>query len=139
MEITDLQYHEVTAEVIGCAMKIHRYFGPGFPEVISKRRFIIELQKANITYTSEIEREIFYEERLIGKRRLDLLVANNILVELKAVTEVNNSCYAQIINYLRVFNIEVGLLLNFGSASLQFKRFVNTNNRQNLFNNLRNP
>ena len=133
MEITDLKYHELTGEVIGCAMKIHRYFGPGFPEVIYKRTLIIELEKANLTYTSEIEREIFYEERLIGKRRLDLLVANNILVELKAVTEVNNSCYAQIINYLRVFNIEVGLLLNFGSGSLQFKRFVNTKQTSKSF------
>jgi len=71
-----------------------------------------------------MEREIFYEDRVIGKRKLDLLVENDIL-ELKAVTE-KNSCSAQIINYLRVFNIEVGLLLNFGSRSLQFKRFVNT-------------
>ena len=87
---------------------------------------MIELQKTSLTYNSEIEREIFYEERIIGKRRLDLLVENDILVELKAVTEINNGSYAQIINYLRVFNIEVGLLLNFGSRSLQFKRFVNT-------------
>ena len=66
-----------------------------------------------------MEREIFYEDRVIGKRKLDLLVENDILVELKAVTE-KNSCSAQIINYLRVFNIEVGLLLNFVSGSLQF-------------------
>src|SRR5262245_8485356 len=126
MDIADLKYHVVTGQIIGRAMKIHRYFGPGFPEIIYKRALIIELEKANLIYSSEIEREIFYEERLIGKRRLDLLVGNNILVELKAVTEINNSCYAQIINYLRVFNIEVGLLLNFGSESLQFKRFINT-------------
>ena len=106
-------------------MKVHGYFG-GFPEIIYKRTLMIELQKTSLTYNSEIEREIFYEERIIGKRRLDLLVENDILVELKAVTEINNGSYAQIINYLRVFNIEVGLLLNFGSRSLQFKRFVNT-------------
>ena len=126
MGVAKLKYHKVTGQIIGCAMKVHGYFGPGFPETVYKRSLIIELQKNSLTYSSGIEREIFYEERLIGKRRLDLLIENNILVELKAVTEVNNSCCAQIINYLRVFNIEVGLLLNFGSASLQFKRFVNT-------------
>jgi GxxExxY protein len=126
MGVAKLKYHKVTGQIIGCAMKVHSYFGPGFPETVYKRSLMIELQKNSLTYSSGIEREIFYEERLIGKRRLDLLIENNILVELKAVTEVNNSCYAQIINYLRVFNIEVGLLLNFGSASLQFKRFVNT-------------
>jgi len=76
------------------------------------------LNSTSLTYNSEIEREIFYEDRVIGKRKLDLLVENDIL-ELKAVTE-KNSCSAQIINYLRVFNIEVGLLLNFVSGSLQF-------------------
>lgn len=83
------------------------------------------MNSTSLTYNSEIEREIFYEDRVIGKRKLDLLVENDILVELKAVTE-KNSCSAQIINYLRVFNIEVGLLLNFVSGSLQFKRFVYT-------------
>ena len=77
------------------------------------------MNSTSLTYNSEIEREIFYEDRVIGKRKLDLLVENDILVELKAVTE-KNSCSAQIINYLRVFNIEVGLLLNFVSGSLQF-------------------
>src|SRR6185369_14551756 len=88
------------------------YFG-GFPEIIYKRRLMIELQKTSLTYKSEIEREIFYEERIIGKRRLDLLVENDILVELKAVAGKNKSSYAQIIKYLRVFNIEVGLFVEF--------------------------
>jgi GxxExxY protein len=83
MEISGLKYHEVTGQIIGCAMKIHRYFGPGFPEIIYKRALVIELEKANLAYGSEIERDIFYEERLIGKRRLDLLVNNDILIELK--------------------------------------------------------
>jgi len=126
MPVADLKYHEITGQIIGCAMKVHRYFGPGFPEIIYKRTLAIELEKTRLTYSSETEREIFYEDRFIGKRRLDLLVENNILVELKAVAEINKGCYAQIINYLRVFSIEIGLLLNFGSGSLQFKRFINT-------------
>ena len=126
MPVTDLKYHEITGQIIGCAMKVHRYFGPGFPEIIYKRTLIIELEKNHLKYSSEIEREIFYEDQFISKRRLDFLVENNILIELKAVGEIDNSCYAQIINYLRVFNIEIGLLLNFGAGSLQFKRFINT-------------
>ena len=126
MPVADLKYHEITGQIIGCAMKVHRYFGPGFPEIIYQRTLVIELEQNHLAYSSETEREFFYEDRFIGKRRLDLLVENNILVELKAVAEINNSCYAQVINYLRVFSIEVGLLLNFGSGSLQFKRFINT-------------
>ena len=128
MPVADLKYHEITGQIIGCAMKAHCYFGPGFPEIIYPITLVIELEQNHLAYSSETEREIFYEDRFIGKRRLDLLVENNILVELKAVAEINNSCYARVINYLRVFSIEVGLLLNFGSGSLQCKRFINTNN-----------
>lgn len=114
-------------------MKVHRYFGPGFPEIVYKRALIIELQKIPLAYSSEVDREIYYEDHFISKRRLDLLVENIILVELKAVVDVDNSCYAQIINYLRVFKMEIGLLLNFGSSSLQFKRFINTRQSMKSF------
>lgn len=79
---------------------------------------MIELRKISLTCLSEVETEIVYEDEVIGKRRLDVLVEDNILFELKAVVELDNGCYAKIINYLMVFNIEVGLLLNFGSNSL---------------------
>jgi|SRR5215831_3590212 len=126
MAVADLKYHDTTGQIIGCAMKVHRYFGPGFPEVVYKRALTIELDKIPLSYSLETERDIFYEDQMIGKRRLDLLVEQNILVELKALIEIDRSCFAQIINYLRVFNIQVGLLLNFGSASLQFKTSINT-------------
>ena len=126
MAITDLKYHDITEQVIGGAMKVHSYFGPGFPEIIYKRALIIEIEKIPLKYASEIEREIIYDQKMIGKRRLDLIIADKILIELKAVVELDNSCFAQIINYLRVFDIEVGLLINFGASSLKFKRFINT-------------
>jgi len=107
--IGDLKYHDITEKIIGCAMKLHRYFGPGFPEVIYKRALLIELKKISLKCSSEVETEIFYEDQLIGKRRLDVLVDGNILLELKAVAELDNSCFATIINYLRVFDMEVGL------------------------------
>lgn len=107
-------------------MKVHRHFGPGFPEIVYQRALIIELEKAGLACRQEVETDIIYEGKLIYKRRLDLIVEGIVLLELKARKEVDNADYNQIINYLRVFKMEVGLLLNFGASSLVFKRFVNT-------------
>jgi GxxExxY protein len=124
MQTDELKYGELTGKVIGSAMRVHSFFGPGFPEVVYKRAMVMELHEAGLCFRTEAEREIFYRGALIGKRKLDLLVEDKLLVELKATSEVPKSGYNQIINYLKVFNIEVGLLLNFGAGSLQFKRFV---------------
>jgi len=107
-------------------MRVHRYFGPGFPEIVYKRALMIEFQKLGLAFKQEVEKDIIYENALIYKRRLDLIVENIVLLELKAQKEVDNGDYNQIINYLRVFKMEVSLLLNFGASSLQFKRFVHT-------------
>jgi len=134
MTVTDLQYHEITEKIIGCAMKVHRHFGPGFPEIVYKRTLMIELEKIGLEYASELKRDIYYQGRFIYKRRVDLIVNKKILTELKAVAAIDNCCYEQIINYLRVFELEVGLALNFGARSLQFKRFINTKNPRNPLN-----
>ena len=132
MAIQDLKYHELTEKIIGCAIKVHRHFGLGFPEIVYKRALIIELEKIGLKFKQEIEKEIIYDDRLIYKRRLDLIVEEVILVELKAIKEVDNGDYNQILNYLRVFKLEVGLLINFGAPSLQFKRLINSlNNPRN--------
>ena len=93
-------------------MKVHLYFGSGFPEVVYKRALIIELRKIGISCLEEVERDIMYNDKVIHKRRLDLLVEDVVLVKLKALKEVDNSEMNQVLNYLRVFKIEVGLLLN---------------------------
>ena len=126
MAIQDLKYHDLTEKIIGCAMKVHRYFGLGFPEIVYKRALIIELEKIGLRLKQEIEKDIIYEQKPIYKRRLDLIVEDVILVELKAIKEVDDGNYNQILNYLRVFKLEVGLLINFGGASLQFKRLINS-------------
>jgi len=132
MAIRDLKYHELTEKIIGCAMKVHRHFGLGFPEIVYKRALIIELEKIGLKLKQEIEKDIIYDDRLIYKRRLDLIVDDVVLVELKAIKEVDNGDYNQILNYLRVFKLEVGLLINFGAPSLQFKRLINSlNNPRN--------
>ncbi len=122
----DYKHSELTGKIIGCAMKVHRVIGPGFPEIIYMRCLMIELKKAGLTYESEVEKDIYYEGIKVGSRRLDLIVENKVIVELKAVTEVEPRFYIQIINYLKIFKIEIGLLINFGNTSLQYKRFANS-------------
>lgn len=119
-------YSDLTEKIIGCAMRVHSFFGMGFPETVNKRALMIELDKLGINYKSEEERNIYYEGRQISKRRLDLIVEGKVLVELKAIKDVDKSYWNQILNYLKVFDLAVGLHLNFGAESLQFKRFIYT-------------
>ncbi len=107
-------------------MRVHSYFGLGFPEIVYKRSLIIELEKQGLCFKSEVEKDIYYQNKFIGKRRLDLIIEDKVLIELKAINEIDKRCQNQIINYLNIFSYEVGLLLNFGTDSLQFKRFINT-------------
>ena len=122
-------YADITEKIIGCAMKVHNKLGNGFQEVIYQRALAIEFRKNNIGFQREFEMDIYYDEEAIGKRRVDFLVEDKIMVELKALTELDNSQPAQTINYLEAFNVEIGLLLNFGAKSLQFRRFINSKYR----------
>ena len=120
------KHSKLTGKIIGCAMKVHRVIGPGFPEIIYKRCLCIELKKAGLNFETEVERDVICEGVKVGSRRLDLIVEELVIVELKAVTEVEPLFYNQIINYLKIFKIEIGLLLNFGNISLQYRRFANS-------------
>ena len=122
----EYKHSELTGKIIGCAMKVHRVIGPGFPEIIYMRCLIIELKNSGLSCEAEVERDIYYEGIKVGSRRLDLLVDNKVIIELKAVTEVEPLFYNQIINYLKIFKIEIGLLINFGNISLQYRRFANS-------------
>ncbi|SHE89249.1 GxxExxY protein [Cnuella takakiae] len=105
-------------------MKVHNHFGCGFPEAIYRKSLLIELAQTGLNFKSEVEKDIYYQAQWIGKRRLDVLVEQKVLVELKAVGEIDKTACNQVLNYLNIFKIEVGLLLDFGADSLQFKRFV---------------
>ncbi|MBA2761403.1 MAG: GxxExxY protein [Segetibacter sp.] len=131
MSREDLKYSELTEIIINAAMKVHRSLGPGFPEIIYQRALEVELKRRDINYKAEQELPVFYEGVLVGKRRLDLLVESIILVELKAVSEFEKKNFNQVLNYLEAFNVEVGLLLNFGVESLQMKRFINNKFKEN--------
>ena len=115
----------LTSDIIGCAMKVHNKLGKGFPENIYQRALAIELEKINLSFAREQEWNVFYDEILIGKRRVDFVVEYKVLVELKAIGDFVPANYSQIMNYLEAFHFEIGLLINFGNSSLEFKRFTN--------------
>ena len=118
----NLQYKDITSGIIGAAMQVHRALGCGFQEVIYQRALAIELKRKGLTFEREIKIPIFYEGLSIGSRRVDFLVEKCICVELKAMTQLEEVQLAQAKNYLEAFKLDVGLLINFGAASLEFKR-----------------
>lgn len=113
---------ELTYKIIGCAMKVHNTLGNGFQEVIYQRCLAIELEKNNIEFLREQELPIFYEDIHVGTRRADFIVAGEVMVELKAIIKLEDVHLAQALNYLTAYQIEKGLLVNFGSTSLEVKR-----------------
>lgn len=109
-------------------MRVHSTLGPGFPEIIYHRCLEIEFQEQNIQYESEKEVPVYYHENLVGKRRSDFLVEENIMVEIKAIKKLEEAEFAQSLNYLEAYLLDVGLLINFGSKSLEYKRLVRNTN-----------
>jgi GxxExxY protein len=122
----ELKYKDITEKIIGASFEVHKFLGNGFQEVIYQRAMAWELAQAGLSYAREIEQEIFYKELLepIGTRRADFVVEGKVLVELKAIIELEDVHLAQVLNYLKAYKLEVGLLINFGSKSLTFKRLV---------------
>ena len=116
---------------MGCAMKVHSFLGSGFQEVIYQRAMVIEMEKQGLGFAGEMEMPIFYEGVDIGTRRVDFFVENNIMVELKAISVLNEAHLAQAVNYLEAYKLPIGLLINFGSKSLDFKRVYNTKHADN--------
>lgn len=117
-------HSDITAEILNVAFEVHKIIGPGFVELVYLRSMLVECGLRNIETDSEIELPIYYKNVRVGSRRADLLVKKKVIVELKAVVELNDNHLAQAINYLEAFNLEVGLLLNFESKSLQYKRVI---------------
>ena len=124
------KYSELTSKIIGCAMEVHKRLGNGFQEVIYQRALEIEMRLAGLSFNREHEMPIFYRDEEIGSRRVDFLVEGVISVELKAITKLEDVHFAQGINYLEAFNLEIGLLINFGETSLNFKRLTNKKYKQ---------
>ena len=141
--MTELKYKDITEKIIGASFEVHKFLGNSFThclniffngirecfvfqEVIYQRALAWEMKNINLLFDREIEQDIYYKEKLesIGTRRADFVVAGKVLVELKAIIQLEDVHLAQILNYLKTYRLEVGLLINFGSKSLTFKRVV---------------
>ena len=119
------KHSDETGKIIGLAMEVHKFLGNGFQEVIYQRALEIEFSINNIPFKREFEMPIIYKSEQIGTRRVDFLLYDKISVELKALIKLEPVHFAQAINYLEAYNLEIGLLLNFGAVSLEIKRLLN--------------
>ena len=124
----NLKHQNITQKIIGAAFEVHKFMGNGFQEVIYQRALAIEMRKAGLEFAREIEQDILYKDfqEPIGTRRTDFVVAREVLVELKAISALEDVHEAQILNYLKAYRLEIGLLLNFGAKSLEIKRLILT-------------
>jgi GxxExxY protein len=126
-----MKHEALTHKIIGCAMKVHSTLGNGFQEVIYQRALAIEMEKQGLGFQREMEMSIFYEGIDIGTRRVDFFVEENIMVELKALIKLEEVHLAQAMNYCQAYHLPIGLLINFGAKSLEFKRVYNVNHPDN--------
>jgi len=120
-----MKHQDLTHKIIGCAMEVHKQLGSGFQEVVYQRALSIEMNFQEILHEREKEMDIHYKGFKIGTRRADFFVDDKIMVEIKAIKELEDVHLAQAMNYLEAYNMEVGLLINFGGKSLEFKRLHN--------------
>ena len=121
----DLKYKDITEKIIGASFEVHKFLGNGFQEVIYQRALQIEMQYDGLGFQREMEMPIFYRDKQIGTRRVDFFVEGLIMVELKALIKLEDVHLAQAMNYLEAYKMEIGLLINFGARSLEFKRVHN--------------
>jgi len=128
--MTKEEQDKITHEIIGCAMEVHNILGNGFQEVVYQRALSIEMKLRNIEHQREFEMPLFYKGVDVGLRRVDFLVEKEISVEIKAVINLEDVHLAQAMNYLEAYNLQTGLLINFGAKSLQFKRLFNKKYKQ---------
>ena len=126
-----MQHEELTHKIIGCAMNVHAILGSGFQEVIYQRALALEMAKQGLGFGREIEMTIFYDGEDIGTSRVDFFVEDKVMVELKAVSCLDDLHLAQATNYLEAYNLPIGLLINFGSKSMEFKRVYNVKHPDN--------
>jgi GxxExxY protein len=131
--MSDFKFGDITEKIIGASFRVHNTLGCGFQEVIYQRALELEFKIIPLNYLREFEMPIFYLDQQIGTRRVDFFVENKISVELKALTKLEDVHLAQAINYLEAYNLEIGLLINFGSKRLEYHRFTNKKYDPTLF------
>ena len=125
MKTNKVLFKELSYKVIGMAFNIHSELGPGLLENVYEKAFCLELKYCNIPFSSQQHFPVYYRNELIGNYIADIIVNNSIILELKAVKELNPFMEAQVINYLKISGIQVGYLINFNSLRLTWKGYVN--------------
>ena len=130
-----MKHKELTFKIIGCAMKVHSTLGNGFQEVIYQRALAIEMKGNGLRFQREMEMPIHYNGEQIGTRRVDFFVEDCIMVEIKAVIQLEDVHLAQAMNYCQAYNLPIGLLINFGAKSMQYKRVYNLTHPENSKHN----
>ena len=119
------KYSEITSKIIGSALEVHKILGAGFQEVIYQRALTKEMITKGLSFEREFEMQILYKNENVGSRRVDFFIEGVIMVEIKALAKLEDLHLTQGLNYLEAYNLEIGLLLNFGSKSLEYKRLIN--------------
>lgn len=125
MQPPGYKYSDLTEKIIGCAMRVHQKMRNGYQEKIYQVCLRIEFRKSGLLFSEETELPVYYDDIEVGRRRVDFLVEKKVVVEIKAVSTLTDVHLAQALNYLEVLNLEIGLLINFGAKSLEFKRLIN--------------
>ena len=122
----NLKHKNITEKIIGAAIEVHKFLGNGFQEVVYQRALAVEMRKVGLEFDREVEHDIYYKDfpEPIGTRRADFVVAANVLVELKAITMLESVHEAQLLNYLKAYRLEIGLLINFGEKRINVKRLI---------------
>ena len=123
-ERTKHDFEELSKKIIGAAIKVHRELGPGFLESIYEQALKVEFAEHNFHFDSQKEIKIKYLGVEVGQHRLDLIVENQIILEIKAVKDLIDVHFAQLRSYLKATGLKVGLLLNFAKPALEIKRVV---------------
>jgi GxxExxY protein len=121
---------DITREIIGAAMEVHRRLGPGFLESVYDEALAVEFKLQGMKFERQKELPVVYRDEVIKKFVCDFLVSDKIIVELKAIKEVGEIERIQVISYLKASGLKIGLLLNFGCKSLEFKRLINSNSKK---------
>jgi len=120
-----MKYENITKRILASAFKVHSTLGAGFQEVIYQRALALEFLSNYLSFQREMDMNIFYRNQCIGSRRVDFFVEDLIMVELKALLKLEDVHIAQALNYLEAYNVEIGLLINFGSKSMEYRRVTN--------------
>jgi GxxExxY protein len=121
----DLLFKDESYQIIGACMRVHSELGAGFLEAVYQEALTIELKTTGIPFEKEKPIDIYYKDHLLEKKYLaDFVCYERIILEIKAVKDFNGEHFSQVLNYLKATNLRLGLLVNFGSQSLQYKRFI---------------